>query len=148
MSNTFVATPKFITKKWWIIDASGIPLGRLASRVAMILRGKHKPYYTANINCGDHVIIINSSRILITGKKLQQKTFFWHTGHPGGIKERTWGKILSGKFPERLVKKAVERMMPKDSPLADNQMKALHIFSGEEHTHHGQQPQSISYDKI
>ena len=148
MSGTFVATHKFIQKKWWLIDASGIPLGRVASRIARILRGKHKPYYTANINCGDPVIVINAASVLITGNKLQQKTLFWHTGHPGGIKERTWGKILDGKYPERLMEKAIERMMPKDSPLARQQMKALHIFAGAEHTHQGQQPQTISYDKI
>lgn len=147
MSKSFIATPKYIQKKWWLIDAAGIPLGRLASRIALFLRGKHKAYYTDNINCGDAVVVINASKIKVTGKKLEQNSFQWHTGYPGGIKERKWDKILS-KNPERLIEKAVERMMPKDSPLARQQMKALYVFAGEEHTHKGQQPQIISYDKI
>lgn len=147
-STTFV-TPDQVTRNWWIIDAADSEsVGRLAARVAMVLRGKHKASYTPYINCGDHVVIINADKVKITGKKRQQKVFYWHTNHPGGIKERTWDKTLTGKNPERLVKKAIERMMPKESPLATEQFrKLLHVYVGSEHPHSPQNPQKFNFFK-
>ncbi len=147
-STTFV-TPTDVKRNWWIIDASKEhSVGRIAARVAMVLRGKHKADYTPSINCGDHVVIINADKAIITGKKLKQKVFHWHTGHPGGIKERTWEKILSSKYPERLLKKAIERMLPKESPLATEQFrKLLHVYSGSEHPHSAQTPQEFKFFK-
>lgn len=147
-SSTLV-TPKDVKRNWWIIDASdGISVGRMSSRIATVLRGKHKSDYTPHINCGDHVIVINAEKVKVTGKKLQQKVFYWHTGYPGGIKERNWNKILNGKHPERLLKKAIERMMPKDSPLAKEQFtKLLHVYTGSHHPHAGQSPKSFKFFK-
>ncbi len=142
-AGTFLATPSTVKKKWWLIDAKDLTLGRLASRVAILLRGKHKAYYTPYINCGDNIVIINAEKIKTTGKKLEQEVFYWHTGYPGGIKERKWKDILGGRFPERLIIKAIERMMPKESPLARLQMKGLHVYAGEVHPHQGQQPEVL-----
>ena len=124
-------------KKWVLIDAEGVVLGRLASHVANILRGKTKPSYTPNQDCGDNVIIINAEKVRLTGNKRNTKTYYWHTGHPGGIKERTADKILDGRFPERVIEKAVERMVPR-GPLGRQQMKNLRIFAGTEHPHEAQ----------
>jgi large subunit ribosomal protein L13 len=146
-ATTFL-TPKDVTRNWWIIDAAEMPIGRIAARVAMVLRGKHKPDYTPYINCGDHVIIINAIKAVMTGKKRHQNIFYWHTGYPGGIKERVWDKIVKGKHPERIIKKPVQRMLPKDSPLADQQFKKLlHVYSGAEHPHAGQNPQQFKFFK-
>ena len=142
-AGTFQAKPSSVQRDWWIIDASQYTLGRLASRVALILRGKHKSYYTPHIDCGDSIVIINAKQIKVTGKKLEQNRFYWHTGYAGGIKEKVWNKILSSKFPERLLMKAIERMMPKDSPLAHKQLKSLHIYAEAEHLHDGQQPKVL-----
>lgn len=146
-STTFVRPN--VTRHWWIIDAADSEsLGRIAARVATVLRGKHKASYTPHINCGDHVIIINADKARITGKKLDQKVFHWHTGHPGGIKERTWNDILRGKHPERLIKKAIVRMMPKESPLATEQFrKLLHVYIGDTHPHSAQNPQTFKFFK-
>lgn len=148
-STTFV-TPSETKRNWWIIDAADSEsVGRLAARVAMVLRGKHKANYTPYINCGDHVVIINADKVKITGKKRDQKVFYWHTNHPGGIKERTWKETLRGKNPERLLKKAIERMMPKESPLATEQFrKLLHVYNGNEHPHAPQNPQQFKFFKI
>ena len=108
---TFSARPSDIEKKWILIDAEDVVLGRLAAEVANILRGKHKASYTPHMDCGDNVIVINAQKVKLTGKKLADKVYHWHTGHPGGIKQRTAGQILEGKFPERVVQKAVERMV-------------------------------------
>lgn len=131
-------------KKWVLIDAEGIVLGRLASHVANILRGKTKPSYTPNQDCGDNVIIINAEKVRLTGNKRNTKTYYWHTGHPGGIKERTADKILDGRFPERVIEKAVERMVPR-GPLGRQQMKNLRIFAGTEHPHEAQNPEVIDF---
>jgi large subunit ribosomal protein L13 len=128
-----------VEKAWHVIDADGLVLGRMASIIANILRGKHKPGYTPNVDCGDHVIVINAEKIRLTGNKLTDKKYHWHTGHPGGIKERTADKILSGKHPERVVIKAVERMVPR-GPLGRQQMKNLRVYAGAEHPHEAQQP--------
>ena len=142
---TYSAKPADIENKWWVIDAEDIILGRLSSDVAKILRGKHKPTYTPHMDCGDNVIIINAEKIKLTGKKRTQKTYYWHTGYPGGLKERTADKILDGRFPERVMQKAIERMMPKDSPLARQQMKRLYVYAAGEHPHEAQKPQVLDY---
>ena len=134
-----------VEKKWVVIDARNAVVGRLATYVAMRLRGKHRPDYTPNVDCGDNVVIINADQVKFTGRKLQQKTYYWHTGHPGGIKERTAAKILEGRFPERILEKAVERMLPKESPLARKQMTHLRIYKSAEHPHEAQSPEVIDF---
>ncbi len=136
---TYSAKPAEVDKKWVLIDAEGVVLGRLASQVAKILRGKTKPTYTPHIDCGDNVIVINAEKVKLTGKKLSDKTYYRHTGYPGGIKETTAGKILAGRFPERVVIKAVERMVPR-GPLGRQQMSNLRVYAGPEHKHEAQQP--------
>jgi large subunit ribosomal protein L13 len=136
---TYSAKPSDIDKKWLVIDADGVVLGRLASQVAMILRGKHKPGYTPHMDCGDNVIIVNAAKVRITGNKAADKTYYWHTGYPGGIKSRTAGQILEGAHPERVIEKAVQRMVPK-GPLGRQQLKNLRVYAGAEHPHEGQQP--------
>ncbi len=136
---TFSARPADIDKKWILIDADGIVLGRLASQVALILRGKHKPIYTPHMDCGDNVVVVNAGKIHLTGKKLKDKVYYRHTGYPGGIKERRAGEILEGKHPERLVQKAIERMIP-GGPLGRRQMKNLRVYAGAEHLQEAQNP--------
>lgn len=132
-------------KKWVLIDAEGVVLGRLAAAVVGILRGKTKPTFTPSVDCGDNVIIINAEKVKLTGKKMTDRVLFNHTGFPGGIKERSMGFILSGKHPERAIMKAVERMMPKESPLARRQMTNLHVYKGASHPHEAQKPQTIDF---
>ena len=139
---TFSAKPAEVVKKWVLIDAEGVVLGRLASIVANHLRGKHKTTYTPHVDCGDNIIIINAEKIRVTGNKLEDKIYYYHTGHPGGIKERPWGKILSSKHPERLIIKAVERMVPR-GPLGRAQMKNLRVYAGTAHPHEGQTPVTL-----
>lgn len=134
--------PSEIDKKWFIIDAEGLVLGRLASIVANRLRGKHKPTYTPHMDCGDYVVVVNAAKVKVTGNKLADKVFYYHTGHPGGIKERNWGKILGGKHPERLIEKAIERMVPR-GPLGRQQMSNLRVYAGMDHPHAPQQPQKL-----
>ncbi|MBM3601621.1 MAG: 50S ribosomal protein L13 [Alphaproteobacteria bacterium] len=140
---TYSAKPGEVEKKWLLIDADGVVLGRLASLIAMRLRGKHKPQFTPHVDCGDNIIVVNAEKVRVTGNKLQDKVFHWHTGHPGGVKERTMSATLSGRFPERAIEKAVERMMKKESPLARRLMKNLKIYKGPEHPHEAQQPQVL-----
>jgi large subunit ribosomal protein L13 len=135
-------------KKWVLIDAEGVVLGRLAAAVALILRGKTKPSYTPSVDCGDNVIIINAEKVKLTGKKFTDKIFYYHTGFAGGIKERTMGSILEGKHPERVITKAVERMLPKESPLARQQMTNLRVYKGSAHPHEAQAPTVIDFAKI
>ncbi len=142
---TFSATPKDIKKEWLVIDADGIVLGRLASYVAKVLRGKHKPIFTPHMDTGDNVVIVNAGKVKLTGRKRGKKVYYYHTGYPGGIKERSAEHILSGEHPERVFHKAVERMLPKDSPLARKQMKNLHIYAGPDHPHAPQQPKSVDF---
>ena len=137
---TYSAKPSEVVKKWVLIDAEGVVLGRLASIVANRLRGKHKPSFTPHVDCGDNVIVINAAKVRVTGNKLQDKLFHWHTGHPGGIKEVSLGKTLSGKYPERAIVRAVERMVPR-GPLGRQQMKNLKVYPGSQHPHEAQQPQ-------
>jgi large subunit ribosomal protein L13 len=130
-------------KDWTLIDAEGLVVGRLASVIATRLRGKHKPTYTPNVDMGDHVIVINAEKVVFTGNKMEGKKLYWHTGYPGGIKERTMDKILGGAHPERVLMKAVERMMPKSSPLARKQMTGLKLYVGTDHPHEAQQPKIL-----
>jgi large subunit ribosomal protein L13 len=143
-----MAKPNEVPQNWVLIDAKDLVLGRMSSYVARLLRGKHKPQFTPHTDCGDNVVIINAEKVHVTGNKLQQNKFYWHTGHPGGIKERTWGQIVDGRFPERLIQKAVERMMPKDSPLARGQMAKLHVYAGETHPHEAQKPQRLDMSTL
>ena len=137
--------PADIERKWILVDAENAVVGRLASFIAMRLRGKHRPDYTPHVDCGDQVVVINASKVKLTGRKLEQKTYHWHTGYPGGIKSRTAGKVLEGKFPERVLEKAVERMLPKESPLARKQLTHLKIYVGGEHPHEAQNPETVDF---
>ena len=139
---TFSATPKDIEKSWVLIDASGLVVGRLAALIATRLRGKHKPGYTPNMDDGDNIIVINADDVVFTGNKQGKKEYYWHTGYPGGIKERTARQIFEGRFPERVVEKAVERMLPR-GPLGRRQMKNLRVYAGAEHPHEAQQPEAL-----
>ncbi len=134
--------PAEVEKKWHLIDADGLVLGRLAVIVANILRGKHKSSFTPHVDCGDHVVVVNVDKVRFTGNKLQDKRYYKHTGHPGGIKETSPAKVLDGRFPERVLEKAVERMIPR-GPLGRAQMKALHLYAGTEHPHAGNQPETL-----
>ncbi|MBT5264095.1 MAG: 50S ribosomal protein L13 [Rhodospirillaceae bacterium] len=139
---TYSAKPSEIEKKWWIVDAEGVVLGRLASILANYLRGKHKPTFTPHMDCGDNIVVINADKVKLTGRKRTQKTYYWHTGYPGGIKSRTADKILDGAHPERVLTKAVERMITR-GPLGRQQMRNLRVFAGATHTHEAQQPQVL-----
>ncbi len=139
---TYSATPADIEKKWVVIDAEGVVLGRLASIIAMRLRGKHKPSYTPHMDCGDNVIVINADKVQLTGKKRTDKVHYWHTGYPGGIKSRTAGQILESAHPERLVEKAVKRMLPANR-LSRVQMSNLRVYAGPEHKHAAQNPEVL-----
>ena len=134
--------PAEVQKKWVLIDAKGLVVGRLASLVAMRLRGKHKASYTPHVDCGDNVIVVNAEKVVLTGRKREQKVYHHHTGYPGGIKERSAKAILEGRFPERIVEKAVERMLPR-GPLARRQLGNLRVYKGAEHPHEAQQPVSV-----
>jgi len=139
---TYSATPSDIEKKWLVIDADGVVLGRLAAIVANRLRGKHKPTYTPHMDCGDHVVVINAEKVHLTGKKREDSVFYWHTGYPGGIKGRSKGAILDGRHPERVIEKAVERMVPR-GPLGRRIMSHLRVYPGTEHPHEAQQPETL-----
>lgn len=136
---TLSLKPSEIDKKWLVVDADGLVLGRLASQLANILRGKHKPTFTPHMDCGDNVIVINAEKVRLTGNKAKDDVFYWHTGYPGGIKGRSKGQILAGRFPERVIIKAVERMVPR-GPLGRQQMSNLKVYAGPSHPHEAQQP--------
>jgi large subunit ribosomal protein L13 len=131
--------PAEVTKGWTLIDAEGVVLGRLATIIAMRLRGKHKPTYTPHVDCGDNIVVINAEKVHLTGKKATDEVFYYHTGYPGGIKGRTVRQRLESKRPGQVVEKAVERMITR-GPLQRAQMKHLHVYAGPEHPHAGQQP--------
>ena len=139
---TYSAKPSEVERKWYLIDAEGLVLGRLATVIATRLRGKHKPMFTPNIDCGDNIVVINAEKVRLTGNKRHQKVFYWHTGYPGGIKGRTAGAILDGDHPERVIEKAVERMISRN-PMGRQQLKKLHIYAGGEHPHVAQQPEAL-----
>ena len=140
--------PADVEKKWIVIDAEDAIVGRLASFIAMRLRGKHRPDYTPHVDCGDHVVVINADKVKFTGKKLTDKIYYRHTGHPGGVKSITAGKQLAGRFPERVLEKAVERMLPKESPLARAQLTHLRIFNGADHKHEAQAPEVVDFKSL
>ena len=141
---TYSARPGDIERRWYVIDADGLVLGRLAAFVATRLRGKHKPIWTPHLDCGDHIIIVNAEKVVLTGRKREQKVYYRHSGYPGGLKEVRADKILSGKFPERVVIKAIERMIRK-GPLREQVMRKLHVYKGPEHPHQAQQPVPIDF---
>jgi len=145
MKTTASLKPAEVEKKWIVIDAENAIVGRLATFIAMRLRGKHRPDYTPHVDCGDFVVIVNADKVKFTGRKLEQKIYYRHTGHPGGVKQVTAGKQLGGRFPERVLEKAVERMLPKESPLARAQMTHLRIYAGGEHKHEAQNPEVIAF---
>jgi len=145
---TYSAKPSEVQKKWLLIDAEGVVLGRLASQVAKLLRGKHKTIFTPHIDTGDHVVVINAGKVKLTGRKRQNKIYYRHTGFPGGIKTATPEFILGGKHPERVVEKAVERMMPKESPLARGQLAKLRVYPGAEHEQAAQKPEVYDFAKM
>jgi large subunit ribosomal protein L13 len=144
-STTASLKPAEVTKKWIHIDAEGVVVGRLATFIANRLRGKHRGDYTPHVDCGDYVVVTNVDKVVFTGKKLTDKLYHRHTGHPGGVKTRVAGQILEGKYPERVLEKAVERMLPKESPLARKQMTHLRLFAGPAHTHEAQSPETIDF---
>lgn len=141
--STVSAKPGEVAREWHVIDAEGLVLGRLASVIAMRLRGKHKPQYTPHVDCGDHIVVVNAEKIALTGNnKREDKIYYRHTGYPGGIKGVTARQVLEGRFPERVVEKAVERMLPK-TKLARAAIKKLHVYAGPDHPHAAQEPQPL-----
>ncbi len=138
---TYSAKPQDIQQNWYLIDAQGKTLGRLASQIASILRGKHKPLYTPHIDCGDYVVVINAERVWTTGRKLDQKIYYRHSGYPGGLKQITLRDQLQ-KFPERVIEHAVKGMLPKNK-LGRKMYKKLKVYSGSAHPHKAQQPQAL-----
>jgi len=139
---TYSAKPSDIERKWFVVDAEGVVLGRLAAEIARRLRGKHKPTFTPHMDCGDNIIVVNAEKVHLTGNKRDGEVFHWHTGYPGGIKGRTFAQRLDGDHPERVIKKAVERMIPR-GPLGRSQMKKLHVYAGSEHPHAAQKPETL-----
>jgi large subunit ribosomal protein L13 len=139
---SYVAKPAEVQKKWVMIDAKGLVVGRLASIVAVRLRGKHLPIFTPHVDCGDNVIVINADKVVLTGRKREQKVYYHHTGHIGGIKERTAKSIMEGKFPQRIVEKAVQRMLP-HGPLGRRQLGNLRVYAGPDHPHAAQNPELL-----
>ncbi|MGJ0396124.1 MAG: 50S ribosomal protein L13 [Methylocystis sp.] len=139
---TFSAKPADIEKKWVLIDASGLVVGRLASIIALRLRGKHKPSFTPHMDDGDNIIVVNADKVVLTGRKRDQKVYYHHTGFPGGVKERSAKFILEGRFPERILEKAVQRMLPR-GPLGRKQLGNLRVYKGAEHPHEAQSPQTL-----
>ena len=136
---TFVQKPAEVEKKWILIDAEGLVVGRLATLIANRLRGKHKATFTPHVDDGDNVIVVNADKVVFTGKKFTDKKFYWHTGYPGGIKDRTQRELLNGRFPERVLQNAVRRMIP-EGPLGRKQMGNLRVYAGEAHPHEAQSP--------
>ena len=141
-TKSYLAKTADVEKKWLLIDAKGLVVGRLASLIALRLRGKHKVTFTPHIDCGDNIIVINADKVVLTGRKRDQKVYYHHTGYPGGIKERTADFILNGRFPERVVEKAVERMLPR-GPLGRQQLGNLRVYKGDKHPHEAQQPVAL-----
>jgi len=139
---TYSAKASEINKKWVLIDAEGLVVGRLATIIAMRLRGKHKPTFTPHMDCGDNVIVVNAEKIIFTGDKMKDKRYYWHTGYIGGIKERSPEKFLTGKTPTVVVEKAVQRMLPR-GPLGRQQLSNLRVYVGPAHPHDAQQPETL-----
>ena len=144
---TFSAKPSDIEKKWWLIDADGLVLGRLATIVAKYLRGKHKTTFTPHMDCGDNIVVINAEKVKLTGSKRTAKTYYWHTGHPGGIKSRSARQIIEGKFPDRVIRMAVKRMIPK-GPLGSTQLSNMKVYAGSNHPHEAQAPEILNISEM
>jgi large subunit ribosomal protein L13 len=144
---TYVAKPGEVDKKWVLIDATGLVVGRLAALIATRLKGKHKATYTPHVDMGDNVVVINADKVVFTGRKYDDKIYYWYSGYPGGLKEKTPKMILEGRFPERVVEKAVERML-KRGPLQRQLMRNLRVYKGGEHPHAAQQPQPLDVAKL
>src|SRR5262250_258071 len=140
--STYSAKPADVVKKWVVIDGNGLVVGRLATIIAMRLRGKHKPTFTPHVDCGDNVIVVNAEKVVLTGRKREKKIYRYHTGFIGGIKERSAKSILEGRFPQRIVEKAVERMLPR-GPLGRQQLGNLRVYAGPDHPHAAQNPQPL-----
>jgi len=138
---TWMAKPKEVEDRWWLVDAKGKVLGRLASQIARILMGKHKPEYTPHVDTGDHVVVINADKVVLTGKKWKDKIYYWHTGWPGGLRQMTAEEMLK-RHPERLIYLAVKRMLPKNK-LARKLLKKLKVYAGDSHPHQAQKPQPL-----
>jgi large subunit ribosomal protein L13 len=138
---TVFAHPEKVRRDWYVVDASGKTLGRLATQLAVRLRGKHKPQYTPHVDTGDHIIVVNADKIAVTGNKLEDKTYYWHTGAIGGIKSRTLDKMMA-QHPERVIEIAVKGMLPKN-PLGRAMFRKLHVFTGAKHPHAAQQPKPL-----
>ena len=147
LTKTFIPKVKDLKREWYIVDADGLVLGRLAAILANRLRGKHKPYFTPNMQCGDNIIVINCEKIKLTGQKLNKKTYFRHTGYPGGIKSTTPEKILNSDNPSKVIKLAVQRMIPK-GPLGRKILKQLHLFKGNDHDHEAQKPRNLDIKSL
>ncbi|MDG1417484.1 MAG: 50S ribosomal protein L13 [Maricaulis sp.] len=145
---TYVAKPAEVEHKWIMIDAEGVVVGRLAAFIATRLRGKHRPDFTPHTDTGDHVVVINAEKVVFSGRKREDKRYYRHTGHPGGIKETNPAKLLDGRFPERVLEAAVKRMLPKESPLARGQFSKLRVYAGTEHKHEAQQPELIDFKSM
>ena len=145
--STYTATPSEVEHKWYLVDAEGAVLGRLAAIVATRLRGKHKPIFTPHIDCGDHIVVINAEKVCLTGNKASGKRHYWHTGYPGGIKSKTYGELLTSGKAEQVIQKAVSRMVAR-GPLARDQLRKLHVYSGSEHPHSGQQPEVLNLNEL
>ena len=139
---TYSAKAGEVDKKWIVIDANGLVVGRLAALIALRLKGKHRPLYTPHVDCGDNIVVINAEKVVFTGRKREKKVYYHHTGFIGGIKERTARSIIEGKFPERIVEKAVQRMLP-HGPLGRTQFGNLRVYKGTEHPHAAQQPEKL-----
>lgn len=144
---TYSAKPSDVNRKWYLIDATDLVVGRLSAIVAKILRGKHKAIFTKHIDCGDNVVIVNADKIHLTGKKLENKNYYWHTGYPGGIKSRTASDIVKGNFPERILRKSIERMISR-TPLGRDQLRKLYIYKDNKHPHDGQKPELLDVAKM
>ncbi|MBU6319638.1 MAG: 50S ribosomal protein L13 [Alphaproteobacteria bacterium] len=142
---TYSVKPAEAVNKWVVIDAEGVVVGRLASYVAKRLRGKHRADYTPHVDLGDHVVIINAAKAVLTGRKLRDKIYYRHTGHPGGIKEASAGSIMNGRFPERVLEAAVLRMMPRESSLSRKQYGKLRVYPGADHPHTAQNPEVVDF---
>ncbi|HEX4768971.1 MAG TPA: 50S ribosomal protein L13 [Lichenihabitans sp.] len=139
---TYSAKTADVQKSWTLIDAQGLVVGRLASLIALRLRGKHKATFTPHMDDGDHIVVVNADKVVLTGRKREQKVYHHHTGYPGGIKERSAKFILDGRFPERVLEKAVERMLPR-GPLGRKQLGNLRVYKGADHPHEAQQPTTL-----
>ncbi|MDE2777180.1 MAG: 50S ribosomal protein L13 [Chloroflexota bacterium] len=141
VQKTYATTPDVIERRWWVVDARGMTLGRVSSKVAQLLRGTHKPYFTPHLDTGDYVIIVNADKIHVTGKRMDQKTYYRHSGYPGGLKSMTLREMMH-KFPTRALRLSIKGMLPK-GPLGRRMFKKLKVYAGAEHPHQAQQPQIL-----